>query len=159
MSGCFSRTCSASSGARLMPPILIISFSRPRNRTRPSFLAAGPMVRIHLPPAENQQRTANCGRELKVSAPELLTEPHGNGRNDGSAAEVAEAEPAEFPPKPAKRIRSPPLVGNGPKILGEVAGHPAALCPRDYFLLDAELTKAIPNITFSRHRRSIASRR
>ena len=122
-------------------------------------MAGGPRVRILFPPAESQQRTANCGRELKVSAPELLTEPHGNGRNDGSAAEVAEAEPAEFPPKPAKRIRSPPLVGNGPKILGEVAGHPAALCPRDYFLLDAELTKAIPNITFSRHRRSIASRR
>jgi hypothetical protein len=36
------------------------------------------------------------------------------------------------------------LVGNSPKILGKVACHPAALCPRDYFLLDAELTKAIP---------------
>ena len=57
MSGCCSTTCSTSSGATLTPPILIISVSRPRNRTRPSILAAGPMVRIHLPPARSQQRT------------------------------------------------------------------------------------------------------
>src|SRR3984893_11057630 len=36
MSGCCKRTCSTSSGATLTPPVLIISFSRPRNRISPS---------------------------------------------------------------------------------------------------------------------------
>ena len=57
------------------------------------------------------------------SPPDLLTKPHADGRDDRSGAKAANAEPAEFPPEPRKRIPPSPLRGVGPKILSEIARH------------------------------------
>ena len=59
MSGCCSRTCSTSSGATLTPPVLIISFSRPRKRTRPSG-SIEPRS-----PVRNQPSVERLGVELR----------------------------------------------------------------------------------------------